>query len=147
MPCDDDDDDDDDGGGGDRERMQSMSFVVVCRHSDTNPNGDSDKEDEHWLASEIQNLEVQRYGIDRLTNDPKADPLLSPRRPGFDDCSTKVLISLVQIDDCVLRLLFSVLYSRLLLNDGGFHILEELSKLDHLPLNLLDGLVSALNGA
>ena len=59
----------------------------------------------------------------------------------------EVLISLVHIDDGVLRLLFSVLYSRLLLNDCGFHILEELRKLDHLPLNLLDGLVSALNGA
>lgn len=58
-----------------------------------------------------------------------------------------MLISLVQIDDCILRLLFGVLYSRLLLNDRGFHILEELRKLDHLPLNLLDGLVSALNSA
>ena len=128
--------------------MQSMIFVVVYRHSDTNPNGDrDDKDDEHWLASDIQNFETHRYGIDRLTTDPEADPLLSPRRPRFDNGSTKVLISLVQIDDCVLRLLFSILYSRLLLNHCGFHILEELGKLDHLPLNLLDGLVSALNGA
>ena len=127
--------------------LQSMIFVVH-RHSDTNPNSDrGDEDDKHWLASEIQKFEIQSYGIDRLTNDPEADPLLPPRRPGFDNGSTKVLISLVQIDDRVLRLLFSVLYSRLLLNDGGFHILEKLRKLDHLPFNLLDGLVSALNGA
>ena len=150
MPCDDDDDDDDDDDGdiGDNgECVRSMIFVVVD-HSDTNPNSDrDDKDDKHWLASDIQNFEIQRYGDDRLTTDPEADPLLSPRRSGFDNGSTKVLISLVQIDHCVLRLLFSVLYSRLLLNDRGFHILEELGKLDHLPLNLLDGLMSALNSA
>ena len=62
MPCDDDDvvDDDD---GDDRECVQSMIFVVVYRHSDTDPNSDrDDKEDKHWLASDIQNLEEEvRY--------------------------------------------------------------------------------------
>ena len=55
MPCDDDNDVDD---GDDRECVQSMTLVVVYRHSDTNPNSHrDDKEDKHWLASDIQILE------------------------------------------------------------------------------------------
>ena len=42
-----DDDDEDDGDIGDNgECVQSMIFVVVHRHSDTNPNSDRDDEDD-----------------------------------------------------------------------------------------------------
>lgn len=86
-----------------------------------------------------------RCGVNRLTNNPKAYPLLPPRRSCFDNGSIEVFISLVQIDDRVLCLLFGVLYSRLLRNDRRLHVLEELGELHHLPLNLLNSLVSALH--
>ena len=79
-----------------------------------------------------------------LTKDPKADPLLPPCRSCLDHRSVKVFVSLVQILHRVLRLVFNVLYSRLLCDDRRFHILEQLGKLDHLPFNLLNSLMSAL---
>ena len=43
--------------------MQSrlIVLIVLYRHSDTNPNSDrDDKEDKHWLASDIQHLEIHK---------------------------------------------------------------------------------------
>ena len=85
--------------------------------------------------------------MDRLTTNPEANPLLPPCRSCFDHGSIEMLVSLIEIDHRVLRLIFNVFYSRLLRNDSRFHVLEELGQLDHLPLNLLNGLVPALNRA
>ena len=81
------------------------------------------------------------------TGDAQADPLLLPCRSRLDDCLIQLLVSLVEVLDRVLGLRVNVLNSGLLLHNGCLHVLEELGELDHLALDLLDGFVSALDGA
>lgn len=88
-----------------------------------------------------------RHRIGRPTNDPEADPLLPSRRSCFDHCSIEMFIPLVQINHSILRLILNILYSGLLRNDRRFHVLEKLGQLYHLPLNLLNSFVPALNRA
>jgi hypothetical protein len=47
----------------------------------------------------------------------------------------------------ILRLLVDSRHHRFLLHHESVHILEELGQFDDLPFDLLDGLVSALDGA
>lgn len=83
----------------------------------------------------------------RLTNDAQADPLLSPGRSRLVNGLVELLVSFIQVYDGILGFVVDVLYRGFLLNDGSFHVLEQLCELNHLSLDLLDGLVSALHSA
>lgn len=74
--------------------------------------------------------------------DSEADPLLFACGPCAHNRSVDLHISLLQVLVGVHGLLLDVLHHRLLLHNDGIQILEELLKLKHSPLNLLNGSVT-----
>lgn len=81
------------------------------------------------------------------TEDAQANPLLLPRGPCLVDSLVELLVAIADVRDGFLPPLVDLLDRGFLFHDGGFHILEQLCQLDHLSLNLLDGLMSTLDGA
>lgn len=57
-----------------------------------------------------------------------------------------MLIALAHMSMRFFRFHFDILDRRFLLHYSGIDVLEQLSEFDHLALNLLDGLVAALDG-
>lgn len=82
----------------------------------------------------------------RRTNDEQTPPLLPPRRLGTLDTRLQLLVPLLHIVNDLLTLGLDIHHGRLLLHHQDIHILEQLRQLDHLALDLLDGLVPALHG-
>lgn len=81
-----------------------------------------------------------------LTEDAQADPPLPSRRSRLVHCLVKLLISFVEMHNRILSFSVDMLYGGFLLDDRGFHVLEQLSELNHLSLNLLDGFMPTLDG-
>jgi hypothetical protein len=77
----------------------------------------------------------------------EAPPLLAVAGARADDCGANFLVTLCDVFADLLALGFDVGNERLLLLHNLVEILEELGKLDHLALNVLDGLVALLDVA
>ena len=77
--------------------------------------------------------------------DSEADPLLFTRSPGALNTAVELYVSLLQVLVCVHSTLFNILHHRLLLHDNRIQVLEELLKLKHGLLNLLDGGMTLAN--
>ena len=79
-----------------------------------------------------------------LTNE-EAPPLLPARTASLLDSTTNLGVGLDDVFVDFLALLLNVLDERFLLLDDLIEVLEQLCELDHLLLNLLDGLVTLLH--
>ncbi len=93
-----------------------------------------------------QSLEIPREDMVGvcLTEQSQTTPLLAVPAAGFFNCPVNLSVGFadVLVDDA--RFCFNLFHGGLLLNNCSLHILEELSKLNHLPLDFLDGFVPAL---
>jgi hypothetical protein len=81
------------------------------------------------------------------TANAQAPPLLLPGGARRLDSHTNLLVALVEVLDNLLALLLNLHNGRFLLHNQGVHVLEELGKLNHLLLNLNQGIVAILYGA
>lgn len=79
--------------------------------------------------------------------DEQAPPLLSPCRPSLFCSDAQVLISLNHVSISLLGLFLDVLDERLLLDNDGVQVLEELRQFHHGPLNLLNCIMALLHVA
>lgn len=95
-------------------------------------------------VSEVPHIKL---GSQIHTTDTQADPLLLACLAGSVDGHTNLLVTLVEILNDFLALLFNLGDGSFLLNDEGVHILEQLSQLNHLLLDLDESLVTVLNSA
>lgn len=100
-------------------------LVVDCNDNGDNDGNDNDDED----ANE------------------QAPPLLPVAGARTDNRRTNLLVALGDVLADLLALLLNVGHKRLLLLHNLVKVLEELGKLDHLALNVLDRLVTLLDVA
>jgi hypothetical protein len=100
-------------------------WLVYC-DNDTDDHGNDDEDDDH---------------------NEEAPPLLAVAGARADDGGANFLVALSDIFADLLALSFDVGNKRLLLLHNLVEVLEELGKLDHLALNVLDGLMALLDVA
>lgn len=103
--------------------MASLLLVVDADHDGHNNSDDDDNDD----ANE------------------QTPPLLAAGTPCFLDGSTNLGVGLDDVLVNLLALLFNILHQRFLLHNDLVEVLEQLCKLHHLSLNLLNSLVSLLD--
>jgi hypothetical protein len=77
----------------------------------------------------------------------EAPPLLAVAAAGFLNGSTNLVVPLYNVVVNLLALLLDVGNKRLLLLDNLVEVLEQLSKLNHLTLDVLDSFVALLDVA
>jgi hypothetical protein len=99
--------------------------LVYC-DNDTDDHGNDNKDDDH---------------------NEEAPPLLAVAGARADDGGANFLVALSDVFADLLALSFDVGNKRLLLLHNLVEVLEELGKLDHLALNVLDGLMALLDVA
>jgi hypothetical protein len=93
-------------------------------------------------------VDQERVGLRhviRLTADEQAPPLLAVTGSRLFNSASNFLVALNDVVVDFLALLLNVLDEGLLLHNNLVEILEELGKLHHLSLNLLNRLVSFLD--
>ena len=103
---------------------QFLGILVILRHLDNNDNDDNDDDDDQHRNAQ-------------------ADPLLPASSFCLEDGAIELGIGTSHVGVDLLALLLDLRNGWLLLNDERFEVLEELRKLHHLLLDLLDILVSA----
>jgi hypothetical protein len=103
-------------------------YSLLLRLVDCDNNGDDDCDDDE--------------DEDR---DKQAPPLLAVATTRADDCGANLLVSFCDVLANLLALLLDIGNQRLLLLNNLVEILEELSELDHLALDVLDGFVALLD--
>lgn len=107
-----------------RSSLWSCSFVDL---GDNDNNNDDDNDDEE--------------------DNEEAPPLLAVAAAGFLNGSTNLVVPLYNVVVNLLALLLNVGNKRLLLLDNLVEVLEQLSKLNHLTLDILDSFVALLDVA
>ena len=80
-----------------------------------------------------------------LTADSQTNPLLLPRRTGRINGLADLLVTAHKVRVRLLGLLLDILHQRILLDDDGVQVLEQLLQLDHGALDLLDRVVALLH--
>lgn len=80
-----------------------------------------------------------------LTANEQAPPLLAVSAPCLLDSTANLSVGLDNVGVDFLALLLDVLNEGFLLHDDLVQVLEQLCQLDHLSLDLLDGLVALLD--
>jgi hypothetical protein len=103
-----------------------LRLLVVYCDNNTDDHGNDDEDDDH---------------------NEEAPPLLAVAGASADDCGADFLVALGDVFADLLALGFNVGNERLLLLHNLVEVLEELGKLDHLALNVLDGLMALLDVA
>jgi hypothetical protein len=103
-----------------------LRLLVVHCDNDTNDHSNNDEDD---------------------NNDEQAPPLLAVTGARADDRGTNLFVTLCDVIANLLALLLNVGNERLLLLHNLVEVLEKLGELDHLALNVLDGLVALLHVA
>jgi hypothetical protein len=103
-----------------------LRLLVVHCDNDTNDHSNNDEDD---------------------YNDEQAPPLLAVTGARADDRGTNLLVTLCDVIANLLALLLNVGNERFLLLHNLIEVLEKLGELDHLALNVLDGLVALLHVA
>ena len=77
-----------------------------------------------------------------LTNDAQAPPLLSSRGTSFDDCTIELRVRFRHMVGDFFAPLFNLSNCGLLLDDSSFQILIQLSQVDHILFDLLNGFMT-----
>ena len=96
-------------------------------------------------AQELNNM--GKGELKRRTDDPQANPLLSPRASGMLDRSINLYVCFPNILIYLFALLVDLFKSRILLDDGLIYVLEQLGEFDHLAFDFLNGFMATLDGA